>query len=726
VLEVALILLLAFFAVIAARLLRDTGPVAHWVTAWAAAGIGGVIPFATPALSRLELLAHPLGSLYAALLLSGTLALAERRIPRWWLPSALAFGLLRAAVALRFGEQAGYALGLLCEPIAVSLAVIVAFRMSQSGEAGRAERLLAPALAVLCVTGAVHLGWLATGRSSLRLVPLWLVVAPLVLGIQIQATGDRLRRSLRRGLEARVAARTRELAVSEERYRTISELASDFAFKLRFDRDARLTREWTAGAFEATLGWRPEDIDGHGWFRLLEPGDREQMFAEYRTVEAAQPLAVERRLVGKDGQPRWIQLRLSRVRLDAAGSIEVVGSARDVTALKLAEQESERLARHVERVQRLESLGILAGGIAHDFNNLLTVIRGSARLALDELPAGAPARPRVARIAEAAQHAASLTEQMLAYAGKSSPKRSPLDLGALVASMSDLLRASVPERCEVVFERASELLTIEADASGMQQVLLNLVLNASEARDEATMRIVVRTAAVRISREEVRDAFGNKDVAPGDVVELRVSDDGHGMDAATAARVFEPFFSTKFSGRGLGMAAVLGIVQAHRGAICVESELGRGTCVRALFPPSARRPEASATPRAPAAAANGGTVLLVDDDEGILEVTGEVLLRAGFRVLTARGGREALECVRAAGVGGVDAVVLDLAMPDMSGEEAFLRLSELRSGLPVILVTGYDAASIADRFAARGLAAFLHKPWEPENLIATLHKVLSR
>jgi DNA-binding NtrC family response regulator len=154
--------------------------------------------------------------------------------------------------------------------------------------------------------------------------------------------------------------------------------------------------------------------------------------------------------------------------------------------------------------------------------------------------------------------------------------------------------------------------------------------------------------------------------------------------------------------------------------------VGRGTRVRALFPPSARRPEASATPHAPAAAANGGTVLLVDDDEGILEVTGEVLLRAGFRVLTARGGHEALECVRLAGVDGVDAVVLDLAMPDMSGEEAFLRLSELRSDLPVILVTGYDAASIADRFAARGLAAFLHKPWEPENLIATLHKVLSR
>jgi len=724
VLEVTLILLLTLFVVFAMRLLRNTGPVSHWVTAWLAAVIGGVIPFEMPTVPHVELLAQPFGPLYAALLLSGTLALAQKPIPRWWLPGALAFGLLRVAMALRFGAQAGYAIGLLFGPAAVFAAVIVAFRMARSGESGLAERLLAPALAVLAVTSAVHLWWLTAGRPVLQLVPLWLAVAPLVLAIQIQATGDRLRRALRRELEARVAARTRELAASEERYRIISELASDFAFKLRIDRNGLLTREWTAGAFETTLGWRREDIDGHGWLRLLEPGAREQLSAEYQSIQPWQPVVVERRLVGKDGQPRWIQLRLARVELDQQGSVEVIGSARDVTELTRAEQESERLARQVERAQRLESLGILAGGIAHDFNNLLTVIRGSARLALDALPADAPARPRVARIAEAAQHAASLTAQMLAYAGKSSPKRSPLDLGVLVASMADLLRASLPESCELVVECGSDLLAIEADESGMQQVLLNLVLNASEAQDGAIMRIVVRTAVVQISREELRDAFGNADVAPGDVVELSVSDDGRGMDAATAARIFEPFFSTKFSGRGLGMAAVLGIVQAHRGAICVESEVGRGTRVRALFPPSPRRPEAIPTRRAPAAAANGGTVLLVDDDEGILEVTGAVVARAGFRVLTARGGREALDRLREAGVDGVDAVVLDLAMPDMSGEETFLRLRELRGDLPVILVTGYDAASLADRFAARGLAAFLHKPWEPEDLIATLRKVV--
>ena len=725
-LETALILVLVLFTAVAARLLRGMGPIGYWIAGWSAAAIAGAITASLPTLSALQLAAQPLGTLSAALLLAGTLLLVGRPVPRWWLPAALGFGLLRGAVALALGPRAGYALGLACEPVAVFAAAFVAWRFAQQPESSLAERLLGPAMAVLAAAGSFHLLSLASGNQILLLVPLWLTVAPVVLCVQIQAAGDQLRRALRRVLEERVAARTLELAESEERYRTISELASDFAFKLHFDREGNLAREWTAGAFEATLGWRPEDIDGQGWRRLLEPGAREQMADEYRRIEAGEAIALERELVGSDGKPRWIQLRLARVQMNAAGEIEVLGSARDVTELKRAEQESERLRRHVEQVQRLESLGILAGGIAHDFNNLLTVIRGSARLALSELPAGAPARTRVERIAEAAQHAASLTDQMLTYAGKSPSTRSPLDLGALVESMAELLRASVPERCELVFERAENLPPIDADANGIRQVLLNLVLNAAEAAHGGPIRILVRTAVAEISRGDLRDAFGNQDIEPGAVVELSVRDDGCGMDAATAARVFEPFFTTKFSGRGLGMAAVLGVVQAHRGAICIDSEVGKGTCVRALFPPSAGRPEASVARSVPAARRAGGTVLIVDDDDGVLELAGEVVARAGFRVLTARGGREALARVHEVGADQVDAVVLDLAMPDMSGEETFLRLRELRGDLPVILVSGYDAARVADRFAARGLDAVLRKPWEPEGLVAALQQVLRR
>jgi PAS domain S-box-containing protein len=722
VLEAALIVLLLVFTALAARQLREAGPVAHWVAGWAAAGIAGVIPFALPSYPLLGLLAHPLGTLYAALLLSGTYAFAQQPIPKWLLPGALAFGVLRAAVAYELGNPAGYALGLLCEPVAVFSAALLATHAIQSGgEYGRAERLLGPALVVLGAAGAFHLAWLMLGRPIGGVVPIWLAVAPPVLGIQIQAAADRLRRSVRQVLEERVAARTRELAANEERYRTISELASDFAFKIRIDRHANLSRDWIAGAFEATLGMRPEDLDGRGWLRLIEPDAQPAVLAEYMSVRLHRPIALDRRLIGLDGRGRWIHLRLATLRVDADGNVDVLGSARDVTELKTAEQESERLARHVEQVQRLESLGILAGGIAHDFNNLLTVIRGSAQLALGELSEATPARARVARIAEAAQHAASLTDQMLAYAGKSSPERTPLDLGALVASMAELLRASVPERCELVFDGSGALPAIEGDANGMRQVILNLVLNASEAQGDAGGRIIVSTSVASITRDALRDAFGNADVAPGDVVELAVRDDGCGMDAATTARVFEPFFSTKFSGRGLGMAAVLGIVQAHQGAICVASEVGQGTRVRVLFPPSTRRPELRGAVQSVATSPRSGTVLIVDDDDGIRELAAEVLARAGFGVLTAHGGREALECLRSFGAERVGVVLLDLAMPDMSGEEAFLRLRELRGDLPVILVTGYDAARVAERFAARGLDALLRKPWEPEDLIAAVH-----
>lgn len=265
---------------------------------------------------------------------------------------------------------------------------------------------------------------------------------------------------------------------------------------------------------------------------------------------------------------------------------------------------------------------------------------------------------------------------------------------------------------------------IEGNANGLRQVILNLVLNAVEAQGDAGGRVVISTAVIAITREELRDAFGNAELAPGDVVELAVRDDGCGMDPVTVARVFEPFFSTKFSGRGLGMAAVLGIVQAHEGAICVESAVGQGTCMRALFPPSARGPAAVSKVEVVETSSRSGTVLVVDDDDGIRELAGEVLARAGFRVLKASGGREALERVREVGADGVDVVLLDLAMPDMSGEQAFLRLRELRGDLPVILVTGYDAAHIAENFAARGIDALLRKPWEPEDLVITVRKLL--
>jgi PAS domain S-box-containing protein len=722
VVELALFGVLVVFSAIAARMLRGSRALAHWIAGWTAAGIGGFLTLMGGAWPRLELAAHPLGTLFAALLLSGSLLFAGRRVPRWLFPAALAWGTTRAAVAAVAGNGTAFALGFAVEPLAVLAAAVVSIASLRRRTAW-SERLLGPSLAMLALAGFAHLGWLASGRPAAALAPLWVVVAPLAFGVQIQAAADRLRREIRDELEARVAERTAALAASEERYRTISDLSNDFAFKIRIGPDLRLVREWVAGAFARTLGMEPHELDGHGWIGLMEPAERDAALAELARSgvrTAARPVPLRRR----DGTYCVVELNLATLERTPDGTLHILGSGRDVTALKSAEADRERLARHVEQVARLESLGMLAGGIAHDFNNLLTVIRGSARLALADLPRSAPARPRVERIATAAEHAAALTEEMLAYAGKATTERVPLDLAALVHDLEDLLRASIGPHCTLAFEIDPALPLVDADASGIRRVLLNLVINASEALAAEGGRVTVRVASRDVTRDELVGAFGHADLAPGAAVAIEVRDDGSGMDAETARRIFEPFFSTKFSGRGLGMAAVLGIVHAHHGAIRVVTEPGRGTLVRVVFAPSVQRalPPPPPLERPPA---KGARVLVVDDDAGVLELASEVLARAGHRVRVASGGIEAIEIVRAA-PDAVDLVVLDVAMPDIGGDEVFLAVRALRADLPVILVTGYDAARASSRVAEHGLDGFLRKPWEPEDLVGAVEQALAR
>jgi len=718
VVEIGLFVVLAVFTVLAARLLRNTGAVAHWVAGWTAAALAGFLPLlGTSTWPRLQLAAHALGTLYAALLLSGTLLLAERKVPRWLLPAALAYGVLRAIAASELGPHVGYALGLLCEPIAVVVAARVAWDASRSADVGRAERWLGPSLGVLALAGTVHLAWLAAGRSPKALAPLWVVVAPIARGVQIQAAADRLRRRVRTQLEASVAERTEALSASEERYRAISALSTDFAFKVRIDRELRLTREWISGAFARTLGVEPEQIDDRGWIGLLDPAERDVAVADFARG-GERPLQLEVNLRRRDGSRCVVQVRLGLNERDADGTVHLLGSGRDVTALKDAEAERARLARHVEQAERLESLGILAGGIAHDFNNLLTVIRGSAKLALADLDRDGPARARVERIATAAEHAAALTEEMLAYAGKSATSLAPLDPAVLVGEMADLLRASVGAHCVLGFELGEDVPPIEGDANGLRRVLMNLVLNASEALGDKPGRITVSTALAAVTQAELDDAFGDGHLAPGRYVALEVRDEGRGMDRETSRRIFEPFFSTKFSGRGLGMAAVLGIVQAHHGVIRVETAPGEGTLVRVLLPPTSRALAVAEAP-APAGTSDGLRVLVVDDDEGVLELAREVLAAAGHRVRTASGGRAAIDLLRA-DPHAVDVVVLDLTMPEPGGEAVFREARALRADLPVILVTGYDAAHAAGRVT--GLDGFLRKPWEPEDLVAAVER----
>jgi CheY-like chemotaxis protein len=366
---------------------------------------------------------------------------------------------------------------------------------------------------------------------------------------------------------------------------------------------------------------------------------------------------------------------------------------------------------------------MLTGGVAHDFNNLLAVILGNSRMALAEAAPGSPLHSRLARIGAAAEHGARLTEQMLAYSGKTGVALKPLDLSRLIEEMSDLLRASVSERCALEFDLAPRA-AVEGDGTQLRQVVINLVTNASEALADGVGKLFVRTGLVEQDARALAGAAGAKDPRPGRYAFVEVADDGQGMDAATKARIFEPFFTTKFSGRGLGLAGVLGIVRAHRGVVRVESEVGRGTSVRVLLP----EPYSAVADPAPPAhepQARRGTILVVDDQSYVIEIAQAFLERAGHRVLTASGGRAAIECFRERGHQ-IDAVLLDLAMPDANGEQVLLELQRLRPDVRVIIATGYTDEARSERLASQGVAGFVHKPYEPEAILEQVDRALAR
>lgn len=433
-------------------------------------------------------------------------------------------------------------------------------------------------------------------------------------------------------------------------------------------------------------------------------------------------LIFESEYVTHNGDVIPVDIHASRIEYSGRQAVLVV--ARDITERRRAEDERERLQAQIQQAQKLESLGILAGGIAHDFNNLLMGVLGNASLALMELPETSPARESLVQIEVAAQRAAELSKQMLAYSGKGKFIIQPVNLSALVEDMVHLLESSTPKKAVISCELAGEPPFIEADPSQLRQVIVNLVTNASDALGDMSGKIVVRTGTRHISRTDLKQVYIDEDLPEGRYAFLEVSDTGCGMDADTIAKVFDPFFSTKFTGRGLGLAAVLGIVRGHKGAISVSSALHKGSTFTVFFPLLERRPAlVPQIRRAPAAWTSSGTVLLVDDEETVRTVTRRVLERAGFRVLLANDGMEGVEMFREH-ASELTLVLLDMTMPRMNGEQAFKLMKDVRSDVPVILSSGYNEPEALDHFAAEGLAGFIQKPYRAEELLQKMRSVL--
>lgn len=385
--------------------------------------------------------------------------------------------------------------------------------------------------------------------------------------------------------------------------------------------------------------------------------------------------------------------------------------------------ERERLEEQLRETAKTEAITVLAGGIAHDFNNLLAAVLGNAELALMTLPPGAEAAALLQKIVTASVSAHDLCNQMLAYAGRGSSSTETLECNAMARELGGLLAVTLSKKATLEYDLHDGPLGVLADRSQLGQVVMNLIRNASEAVGDHAGRVVIGSTTVTCGGAEPQATHSNAALEPGEYVRLWVHDTGPGMTAETRARIFDPFFTTKTTGRGLGLAAVQGIVRAHDGAIDVESTEGVGTTVSVLLP-RVPLPLDGAPATAEGTVARSARLLLVDDEPAVRAVLADVLESAGYGVLLARDGQEALDVFREQ-PDSIDCVLLDLSMPKLGGDEVFHELRKLRPDVRVILSSGFSEQEMLDRFQGAGLAGVLQKPARMHVLLAKVADALN-
>ena len=500
---------------------------------------------------------------------------------------------------------------------------------------------------------------------------------------------------------------------------------------------------WSYHIESGRIQWSPETFRIVGRDpRLGEPGYGEHRDLVHlddwetfdRTVRSAcsseGPHEVELRLRRSDGAIRYVICRAEPApdRGEDGSVREVIGTFQDITERREAEIERERFEAQMRHTEKLKSLGVLAGGVAHDFNNILQIIQGNAQMAMLDLPESSEPRKSIGEVVQASRRAAELCRQMLAYSGQGTIEMKVLDLSSIAEGIARMLKASISKKATLHFDFAEDLPAVRADPTQMRQIVMNMITNASEALEEKSGFITLSTRACECDESSFVEAYVADDLPDGTYVVLEVSDDGCGMDEETRGRLFEPFFTTKFPGRGLGMAAVLGIVRAHRGAIQVQSEPGQGTTIT-LYLPAVDEPVPARPAREPALRPDvraSGTVLVADDEPKLLEMLERILSDRGFTVVTAADGREAVDIFRER-AGEIACVVLDLTMPRMDGEETYLELRRLDAEIPVIIASGFHRQEVEQRFNGAGPEVrFIQKPFDINILVEEIEAVMGQ
>lgn len=447
---------------------------------------------------------------------------------------------------------------------------------------------------------------------------------------------------------------------------------------------------------------------------------------ERHMIETGEPIfSKEEKEVWPDGRVTWASSSKLPLRDGNGDIVGLAGITRDITQFKEAEEERLQMELRMQHTQKLESLGLLSGGIAHDFNNFLMGILGHTGLALPSMSPESPAYSSVKQIESVALRAAELTNQMLAYSGKAKRVVEAFDLSMMVREMGHLLDVTIPASVKVVYHFDKDVAPMEGDPAQIRQVVMNMITNASDAIGNKAGRITIGTSLIECDACYLRKAYTADELDPGRYVMLQVEDTGVGMDEETQAKIFDPFFTTKSRGRGLGLAAVIGIVRAHKGALKVYSEVGKGTCFKVLLPMFkgeflSKEPEAKAE-----AWRDSGTVLVIDDDEIVCAVTEKILAAFGYDAAGCTNAMAALEDFKACN-GDCRLVVLDVTIPEVTVGEMIKRLRAVNPQVPIILISGYSENSVNAELSGQTYEGFLQKPFNGEMLEKLLPEILGR
>ncbi len=513
------------------------------------------------------------------------------------------------------------------------------------------------------------------------------------------------------------------LKYSEARFELFMQYLPGFAFI----KDSRGRRVYLNSNYERIYGWNIAECLGKTDAELHNPQLAKQ-FAETDTQVLAQEKAIRYiTRIAKQGKERSLLTVKFPIPGSTPGETMIGGLCLDITEQEAAERERHDIEHQMQQSQKLESLGVLAGGIAHDFNNILVGMLGHADLALTKVKTNVEGRKHIEEVVSSAQRAAELANQLLAYSGEGKFILDIVNLSNVIEDLSGLLKVSISKKAILHINLDKSLPMVECDITQIRQVLMNIIVNASDALDNKPGMITLETGSRQQTAEDFTGAISwGATLKGGCYVYARTTDTGSGMDEATLSRIFDPFFTTKFAGHGLGLAAVLGIVRSHHGAITIDSAPGKGSVFTVYLPTTDKKKN----PVAPAEDTHSsweatGTILLADDEETVRDVAALMLEQIGFKVVCAENGCEAVNLAKTLD-NTLSAVLLDLTMPEMGGLEAFNVIRSFNPNVPVILSSGYNKEEeTAGASSGPNRPIFLKKPYRLDAMRGVLKRALS-